>query len=378
MSRDEVAAGLRRRPRGNPRNPEDRPGESHGEILRGGCYKRPGNLPRSMPVPRPAGTVDRSRFPAEPPVHHGLIRGRIASPASLLLASQAMMVADMAPTTAANAPLARAPTRGSVPDPSVRAPTAAGSVSTEGPWGSLRSFSVYVATPDWILEQFPVPSAQTAWTFLGMTRADVAVLFDEPDIPEDVREELRDQSRWNAVGDQIQIAPSGDAILALSPQARARIYAVLARWEANEFHHSPYFVPAGDVQAWVGNTVLSPELVNTVVRTAYPKGRTLCFSDVSLLVAMTRSHAEARGVIKALSRTRTAILRLRLDEFDDVKRIRDYGSFHRVMITPFQLLPCPRKFTLPRSVKRPSQFCVRGSRQPARATSGPQCMPPKG
>ena len=196
----------------------------------------------------------------------------------------------------------------------------------EGPWGVLQAYHVYIAAPDFILQQFDVPSAVTRWTFLGMTRADVSVFFDEPDIPVDVRNELRDQSRWVVAGDQIQVLPSAGALLALPPEARARIYATLSRWEANEFHAAPYFVPCGDVRRWIGDTGLRPEIVDAVSRSAYPIGKSLGFSDVALLVSMTRSHSEAREVLQALSRTRTAILRLRLDTSSDVAKIRDYWS----------------------------------------------------
>jgi hypothetical protein len=207
-----------------------------------------------------------------------------------------------------------------------REPCDDGATEATGPWGVLQAYHVYIAAPDFILQQFDVPSAVTRWTFMGMTRADVAVLFDESDIPGAVRNELRDQSRWVVNGDQIQVLPSAEALLALPPQARGRIYTALGKWEANEFQHSPYFVPCGDVRRWIGDTGLRPEIVDAVSRTAYPVGKALCFSDVALLVSMTRSHGEAREVLKALSRTRTAILRLRLDTASDVVKIRDYWS----------------------------------------------------
>lgn len=210
--------------------------------------------------------------------------------------------------------------------PTTRDPCDDRASTIAGPWGVLQSYHVYIAAPEFILEQFEVPSAVTRWTFFGMTRADVSVLFDEPDLPDAVKQELRDQSRWTVTGDQIQIAPSTDALRALSPQARARIYAVLARWEANEFQHDPYFVPCGDVGRWLSESGLRPELIDAVRRTAYPVGRSLCFSDVGLLVSMSGSHAEARTILKALSRTRTAILRLRLDGASDIAKIRDYWS----------------------------------------------------
>jgi hypothetical protein len=47
---------------------------------------------------------------------------------------------------------------------------------------------------------------------------------------------------------------------------------------------------------------------------------------VSLVVALTTSHSEARTLIKALSRSRTAILRLRLDGTSNVRQVAAYWS----------------------------------------------------
>lgn len=195
-----------------------------------------------------------------------------------------------------------------------------------GPWGLLESSYVYIAAPDSVLELFPVPSALTRWTFVGMRRADAAALLDEPDVAQRLRAEAADTTKWTTVGDHVQFTPSPEAVLALSPQARARIYEVLARWEVNEFHHSPYFVPEGDVVRWIGGTGLRPELVDVVKRTTYHMGRSLCFSDLPLLVSFSQSHGESRSLIKALSRTRTALLSLRLDSSSNVARIREYWS----------------------------------------------------
>lgn len=201
-----------------------------------------------------------------------------------------------------------------------------GAAVSEGPWGVIQSFYVYIEAPDFILEQFELPSGITKWTFRDMTRADVSVLFDEPEIPEAVRDELRDQSRWIVTDDEIQVVPTAAALMALPPRIRARIYAVLEQWDVNEFQHAPYFVPCGDVRRWLGGTGLRSELVDAVAETAYPAGSAVCFSDLPLLISMSQSHGEARAILKALSRTRTAILRLRLDDESDVRTIRDYWS----------------------------------------------------
>lgn len=197
---------------------------------------------------------------------------------------------------------------------------------SDGPWGTLQSYNVYIAAPDHIVAMFQVPSAVTAWNFLDMTAEDVVAVLDRPDIPEEVRSHLTDRSRWSFTDNHVQVTPSPEAVLAIPPVARAAIYGVLARWEENEFQNAPYFVPDGDVDAWLSNAGLRAELLEVVRRTVYPVGRCFCFSDVSLVVSLAKSHSEARTLIKALSRTRTAILRLRLDGTTNVKEVASYWS----------------------------------------------------
>ncbi|MFM8952054.1 MAG: hypothetical protein ACKOOF_03195 [Planctomycetaceae bacterium] len=226
-------------------------------------------------------------------------------------------------TVAVNAPLPVDLTRDIVSDAQKRA----GNVTeSAGPWGLLESSYVYISAPDSVLELFPVPTAVTRWTFVGMRRADARALLDEPDVPARLRAEAADAAKWSTVGDHVQFTPSSEAVLELSPKARTRIYEVLARWEVNEFHRFPYFIPEGDVARWIGDTGLRPELIDVVKRTSYGRGRSLCFSDLPLLVSFSQSHGESRALIKGLSRTRTALLRLRLDSSANVARIREYWS----------------------------------------------------
>lgn len=223
----------------------------------------------------------------------------------------------------ANAPLSVDAAHEIVAEAEARA-RAEASTESSGPWGTLRVSYVYISAPDAILQLFQAPSAVTRWTFVGMAKDEIAKLLGQPDNPAALRADAADASRWTQDGDQIQFCPSAEAILALSPQARSRLYGVLAQWEVNEFHHDPYFVPEGDVGRWIGDTGLRAELIDAVARTAYQRGRSLCFSDLSLVVSLTRSHAELRALIKALSRNRTAILSLRVESSADAAQIRGY------------------------------------------------------
>jgi hypothetical protein len=195
-----------------------------------------------------------------------------------------------------------------------------------GAWGTRQSYPIFIAAPESILEQFLLPSAVTIWTFLGLSADEVADVIDRPGLPEQSRAELLDRNRWREEPGRVEVYPSHAAVFSLPGDVRAGIYNVLARWEDNEFQHSPYFVPGDDVRRWLAGTGVRQELVDLIARTAYPVGETVYFSDLPLAIAATTSNAEARSLLKALSRTESVILRLRLDEASDIELIRNYWS----------------------------------------------------
>lgn len=195
---------------------------------------------------------------------------------------------------------------------------------TSGPWGTLQAYPVFIAAPDAILDHLLLPSAVTVWTFRGLSPDAVAEVLRQPGLPPQVAGEILDRGRWQVIGDEIRVLPSDAALHALPPDARAKIYDTLARWDENEFQCSPYFVPAGDVRAWLADADLPPPFVETIARTAYPVGDATCFSDLPLLISMTSSQAEARRLLKILSRTETVLLRVRLQGPDDAAKVRDY------------------------------------------------------
>lgn len=195
-----------------------------------------------------------------------------------------------------------------------------------GPWGMLQTYDVLIAAPDWALDMVPQPSSQTVWTFAGLDPDEVAEAIGQAGLPPEVARELLDRDRWRVIDGRIQIEPSRAALVALPPAARAAIYDVLAKTAENEFQVDPYYVPHNDVRRWLAGAGLRAELVDAIEKTSYPVGRAIAFSDLPLLIAMTESRAEARQVIKSLSRTATVIMRLRLDGDSDLDMIRRYWS----------------------------------------------------
>jgi hypothetical protein len=154
----------------------------------------------------------------------------------------------------------------------------------------------------------------------------VAAVIDRPGLPEQARQELLDRNRWREEPGRVEVSPSHQAVFSLPGDVRAGIYDVLARWEENEFQHSPYFVPGDDVRRWLAGTGLRQELIDLIARTAYSVGEAVYFSDLPLAIAATTSHAESRSLLKALSRTESVILRLRLDDTADLDSIRRYWA----------------------------------------------------
>ncbi len=206
-----------------------------------------------------------------------------------------------------------------------------------GPWGELDYFTVYLEASTSLLKSMDVPSFDTTWKFVKWKDDQVTQLFESAKIAEPYKAQLLDRSKWRREPDGITVVPSTEAVLSLSNDARTAIYQVLGRWEENPFHHEPSIIPGQDVRTWLKRANLSDEILTTIERTSYQRGKSLVFADTPLLLRMVPSEADRLIIRKALSRTPTLVMKLRLTPNTDIEKIADYwGGYTRSKdVTPF-------------------------------------------
>ena len=209
--------------------------------------------------------------------------------------------------------------------PGVATQRAAVKVS-EGEWGKLEYFPIFLEAPSHLVDRFPLPSPKPRWVLPASAGDDLAAFFREHGLS-DAEATLLANSRENLrEGDFVYVFPPPALVEGLSRDVRAKLYRTLRKIPLNEYHADPVLVTEGTVESWFATAELRPELVQMISRLSYVRGETLAFSDLPLLMGLAQGEAEARSIMKALTRTRSLIVKMVLDSSISVPNIMKYWT----------------------------------------------------
>ena len=198
-----------------------------------------------------------------------------------------------------------------------------------GPWGAIEYCTTYLEAPVELLNATKVSSLALDWRFLGFTEAAVEKLFASADLPAALRAELLDHGKWRRDGDTAVVTVSPELLEALPADARAAIYAVLARWPENRFHFEPNIVRGGNVEEWLQGSGLRPAIRNTIAKMRYRRGETWLFSDNVLILRMAESDAERLQIRKALSRIPSLVATVEVGPETNLEQLTEYWTCRR-------------------------------------------------
>lgn len=193
------------------------------------------------------------------------------------------------------------------------------------PWGDLEFFPTYLEVPDSVLANVPKPNSVPRWSFPGASDTSLRSLFTRAELPASMQESLLDPRRWNVQDGVVTVFPSVSDIEAMTPEMRQIVYAELAKSELNEFHRNPLLI-IGGLEEWLRGSGLSPALQTLVRRMIYQRGRILVLSDLRALLSHAQSDREVRQIFKAVSRTQTLVVNLKLSSTTNVDQLVDYWS----------------------------------------------------
>jgi len=201
-----------------------------------------------------------------------------------------------------------------------------------GPWGRIEYQTMYLSAPDAILDEFPMPNPEPRWCFADSTPAAVRATLTTAGLDASVRDRLFADPRAKRDEEGVfTLYPTVADEESLKADVRVAIYHELAKCPQNPFFYEPIAVPDGDVDDWLHGTGLPDNVVGLIRQAVYREGDSVLFSDFRTLVSHAASDNEARRWIKALTRTRTVVAYLRVDETDDLPGLRRYWSanYHR-------------------------------------------------
>lgn len=193
-----------------------------------------------------------------------------------------------------------------------------------GPWGELEYARINIEPTDEFVTAEEQALGVTRWLFEGQTREQVLALARELGLTDAQQTILREQSTWQIAPEGPVVLPAGELIMGLAPEVRARLYAVLARSPQNNLHSWPFAFRPGGFAEWFENSGLAATTLELVKRVAYQRGQALCVSDAPELCLRISDPAERHRLIKALSRSTSLLMKLRVRPDADVPALAAY------------------------------------------------------
>lgn len=195
-----------------------------------------------------------------------------------------------------------------------------------GPWGRLDYFHMNIEAPESFITESSIPPQQTVWRFVGMSAAETSDFFKSLELAPELLDELFKRSGLYTSDMETRILPSANLILGLSPSQRQKLYAVARPWRDSGIFFKPIIVEYNTVEQWFAGLNLPAHIPALIQKTAYPQGSGTAFSDVPFLLSQMETEEQSRNFLKALTRTRSIVLRLRIDPADDLAAVAAYWS----------------------------------------------------
>ena len=195
-----------------------------------------------------------------------------------------------------------------------------------GPWGELEYYYIYLEAPQRLVDHFPMPNSVTKWEFAGQTEAGLRTLFGMAGLAQALQDYLLDPKNCINRDGRITVFPPLPDLTVMTPEQRTIIYNELAKTGENEFYVNPVFITSGSAEQWLGQSRLRPELREVIKKFTYMRGQVLAFSDLSAVLNYVTSDSEAKDFFKTMTRTRSLMLQLVVNDDTDLKKVVKYWN----------------------------------------------------
>ncbi len=193
-----------------------------------------------------------------------------------------------------------------------------------GPWGTLQVTKIAIERPDEFISVGRFRTSTNRWFFENLEPNHLRDFFSENGLTAEQQSSLSDTNRWQITADGIYVTPGEDIILGLSPVARENIYRVLSSSPANYYQRFPFIIRADEADEWFDKNGLAPATDKLIRSLLYRRGDALCFADMMETLARIPSVEEKRLIAKMFSRETTLLVKLRVEEEEDVEPLVKY------------------------------------------------------
>jgi hypothetical protein len=194
------------------------------------------------------------------------------------------------------------------------------------PWGQLSVRDIDLEQPEeYVAYEINTNRVET-WTFAGMNPDAVRTVMQSSGLAADQIEKALSAASMIYTNSNTVVTPDKDLVFSLSPGARAKLYAELGRFSANELLQFPFCFPGNSFDARVDKTKISATTLAMIQKLLYPRGNAQCFSDLATLLRCIPDEAERMQAVKALSHQSAVLMGIRVWPDSDVDKIINYWN----------------------------------------------------
>jgi hypothetical protein len=194
-------------------------------------------------------------------------------------------------------------------------------------WGQFIERDFDLEQPDEYVDYETDTNRAEAWVFEGMTPDEARVKMQSSGLTADQIADAMQPSRVAFANSSTVITPDDDLVFSLPEQTRAKLYAVLAHFPANEFMHFPFCFGTNVFDSWFGDGKIDAETFSLLKKLVYVRGETVCFSDLVPLLQRVPDEKNRQRLVKALSRQSALLLGIRIWPDTDIDKLLGYWAW---------------------------------------------------
>jgi hypothetical protein len=205
------------------------------------------------------------------------------------------------------------------------------------PWGQLAVRDIDLEQPEEYVAYEINPNRVERWTFEGMNPDAVRAVMQSSGLAADQIAKALSAGAMTYTNASTVITPDSDLVFSILPEARAKLYAVLAHFGANELIQFPFCFPGDTFDTRVDKTKISPATLALIKKALYRRGDGQCFSDLVTLLHSIPDESERLQTVKALSHQSALLMGIRVWPDSDIDKIVSYwgaNGVHLVDVRP--------------------------------------------
>ncbi len=207
-----------------------------------------------------------------------------------------------------------------------------------GPWGRIETMLFAIDLPDEFVFVPPADYPPVRWSFPGSTKEQASTTLRAAGLSEAMVDGLSKEGKWSVDGGVTAVEPGDRLILSLAPGVRAKLYEILVDFPQNVHQIDPIWFRPDNVDWRLQDCGLAPTSVQLLKKLLYPHGdSSMLFADFEPALRQLPNDAERKRFMKAVSRKRAILARLKIEPDTDVEKVAQYWGIggRRKDIQPF-------------------------------------------